>query len=1075
MVYSTDQGKIPVPDKPSLPSNARHRYHAPVNRSSRSLLSLVVGCFFISGVAGLVYQVVWARYLALFLGHTSYAVVAVLVAFMGGLALGNFWLGQRADRTRKPLALYGWLELGIAIYALAFPAYFNRCHDGFVKTAQALAPGSASLLLLKFGFSLLLVLLPTILMGATFPVLTRFVTLTLALLRQRVAALYAINSAGAVVGCLVADFWWVPAYGLELSLYFAAGLNAVAGLVALIASVRIETGPAITHPVALSPAQEPATETYSLGEHRLALFAIGVSGFVAMLYEVAWTRLLGLALGSSTHAFSLMLVTFITGIALGAWLVCLWKGQMRSLVAFAWAELGLALTLFVSLFFYQYLSFWFVSLAGLLARKEAAYALYSLAQAAICFLVMLVPAICLGMTLPLISRIATADIQRVGHSVGMVFAVNTLGTVLGAVLTGLWIMPSLGLAQTFVVGVVLNLGIGLLALTWRQLERQRRALVIPFLIVAAVVWFCGSRLDPVWQRALSMGLWRTANIPPNAAAFRASAAAIPLQYHRDGASATVDVYSWQEGSQSHLTLKVNGKADAGNSTDMITQLLLGHIPMLLRPGIQQVLVIGLGSGMTCGAVARHPTVERVDAVEISPEVVAGARLFAAYNDAVLDNPRFHLALEDAKSFLKITDRQYDLIVSEPSNPWMAGVAGVFSREYYEDCAARLKPEGIVAQWMHIYETTDETVEMVLRTFMAAFPYASVWQPAVGDLVLIGSRQPLRVDLERTRERFELPPIKADLARVDLLTLPTVLAREIIPQQNGLFTVSTTGPIHSDFFPELEYMAQRGFFLNRIADQWRLYREDFSPRATTWFGTYLQRHPLTEDDFRAFVRDFQEHRIPEPRLFRSLLFHWQGDSNRLAFPIDLWPASSDRSNAAELRVLRLHPFLDGFMTNAAVNPDPLLHYALDLMETYRAQRSVFHVPPTHELEPALHRLLECDPPRKRLYRLYLAELAWDKGRDAECLELGRAALDPDVAKAGPIDFTLDSQAASAVLYRMTESLWRAGRVAEAWALCQQAAATGFLQQSQATFPLLGVTYRRIEAAVAQSAPTGTALP
>jgi spermidine synthase len=265
-------------------------------------------CLLISGAAGLVYEIVWARYLALFLGHTSYAVVAVLVAFMGGLALGNIWFGTRADRTPRPLALYAWLEIGIGIYALAFPFYYEFCHTAYVTLARGLQTGSAGLLVLKFVFSLLTILLPTVLMGGTLPVLVKLVTRSLGELREHVSTLYFINSAGAVAGCFLADFWWIPAFGLEATVLAAAGMNLLAGAVALCVSNwagegRFSASTASPEPVS------PEDATFSNRELRLAILGIGVSGFVAMLYEVAWTRLLALTLGSSTHAFSLMLIT----------------------------------------------------------------------------------------------------------------------------------------------------------------------------------------------------------------------------------------------------------------------------------------------------------------------------------------------------------------------------------------------------------------------------------------------------------------------------------------------------------------------------------------------------------------------------------------------------------------------------------------------------------------------------------------------------------------------------------------------------------------------------------------------
>jgi hypothetical protein len=374
--------------------------------------------------------------------------------------------------------------------------------------------------------------------------------------------------------------------------------------------------------------------------------------------------------------------------------------------------------------------------------------------------------------------------------------------------------------------------------------------------------------------------------------------------------------------------------------------------------------------------------------------------------------------------------------------------------------------------MHVYETTDPTVGVVLRTFASVFPSVSIWQPAMGDLILIGSRQPLRVDLDATARRFAEPAVQSDLARVGLLTLPTILAREIIPQQNGLYTIPTDVPLHSDMVPQLEYMAQRGFFLKSIADRWRQFREDTSHRASTLLGTYLKSQPLNPADFAAFVRDYQEHQIPEPNVFRSLLLAWQGDATQPAFPLDLWSIASEHMTTAELRVLRMAPFSAAMLAEAGSNPKPLRAYASDLMESYRAQRSVFYLPPTAELERVLQRLADTDRPRRRLYLLYLAELAWDRGEDERCFELGQRAFDPDTAREGPVDFSTDAAAPCAVLYRMIETLYNQRRLDEAWALCQQANAGGYVSRSLVLFPMLSMSYRKVEAAESLAPPLRT---
>lgn len=1013
-------------------------------------------CFLVSGMAGLIYQVVWTRYLALFLGHTSYAVVSVLVAFMGGLAVGNGWLGAQADRTRNPLALYGWLEIGIALYAIVFPFYYDLCERAFLGMARQLAPGSGAILALKFLFSLAAILVPTTLMGATFPALTRFVTRALSELREKVAVLYFINSFGAVLGCLVADFWWIPSFGLNRTVIGGAILNLGAGLVALGMSKSVGADRAAAEAGSVETAGQ---ETFSPGELRLALGGIGLSGFVAMLYEVAWTRVLALTLGATTHAFSLMLVTFISGIAVGAWIIYRVPRRGPSLTAFAWAELALAVTILGSMWFYAQLPYWFLHWASLLSRGPNAYPLYELLQVLICFAVMFVPAVCLGLTLPLVSRVATSELARTGRSVGRVFAVNTLGTVAGAVATGLFIMPELGLPRTFALGIAINAGIGLSILYRGQLTARLwlGAGVLAVSFVAGV----GFLFNPEWQCAFSAGLWRFAQPPATREAFEQAIHAGKILYYKDGAAATVTVSSKSNGGREILSLKVNGKTDAASAVDVTTQLLLGHIPMFLRPASSDALVVGMGSGMTAAAVARHPSIQHIDVVEISPEVVQAARLFGQYNDHFWENPKIKVTVEDAKSFLRITRSRYDAIISEPSNPWMAGVAGVFSQEYYEDCRSRLKPNGMMVQWVQSYETSDQLLDIVLRTFSSVFPFVSLWESSPADLVLVGSTRPLQVDLDAMQARFGLPAVKADLARMEMVSLSSLLAREAISQQNGAFLPARPGPIHSDFHPILEFEAARAFFVLGRANGWRSLDERYSTRPTTWLGEYLKRQSLTEDDFKALSRFYLEYGLPDNALFRTMVLRWQREQPGTLFPMELMAQISDPVSAAEAEAMRLEPMTDLFMKLADKNPQPLRQYESYLMQTYRAHRSAFNQPPVDVLRKVLDRLLQTDPANQRVYCCHQAEIAWDQGNDPLCAQWSDRALDPNVATGGPVNFLSDPRAPQIVLARRLESLWRSGKFEPALALCRSARRDGFLDSD----PRLDLVARKIAACAA----------
>ncbi len=1033
--------------------------------NGKTISRLVTACFFVSGVAGLIYQLAWSRYLALFLGHTSYAVVAVLVAFMGGLALGNAWLGAVVDRSRRPLAFYGWLEIGIAVYAFLFPYYFEACHQFYIQLARGLSAGETSLLALKFFFSLFLVLLPTALMGATFPALTRFVTHSIDELRGRVAWLYCINSLGAVLGCFVADYWWIPKLGLEISLIGSGVLNLAVGVVALGLSRMVFEGERPSPAQAVQTSE--LTEKFTPRELRLAVWAIGLSGFVAMLYEVAWTRLLALALGSSTHAYTLMLITFILGIAAGGAVVARCTGLKRTLDAFGWAEAALAATVFLSMFGYEYLPYGLIIATRHIARSPDSYPLYEFVQATFCLAVMFIPALCLGTTLPLASRIATSGLAHAGRSVGKVFAMNTAGTVLGAVLTGLVFMPMLGLSRTFALGVMANALIALLILR-RNADLKKTWIVgcvggLIFLVLA------GFYFEPRWQGAFSYGWWRAQQVPKSLAEYRQLSRSLAVRYYRDGASSTVTVNQQVQGTNTHLYMRVNGKVDASSKGDHFTQLLLGHIPMVLRPASTNALVIGLGSGMTCGAILRHPTVQSVTAVEISPEISQAARFFGPFNDHALDNPRFHLVKEDAKSFLKISDQRFDVIVSEPSNPWMAGVAGVFSQEYYQDCADHLSNDGLMVQWLQIYESSDDVFAMVVRTFSSVFPSVSIWRTQSGDLALVGSRNIPVVDLAASKKRFDDLLIQKDMERIDIGTFAVFLSLEIASAENGTSLVAEEGSIHSDYFPALEYEAQRAFFVRQSSELWSTFKEAWSVRSSLLLDQYLEKYPLDESDFRGFALRVVGGDDVDARLSNSFYLEWlkSGLMPELALQfMESLPNAQAPSLLNENR-WQLQPAAK--LRQATADIEGLKSWERVLLRAYRQKRSIFHQPDASALVQIIDQLKKLDPNNHRVYQLHEAELAWDRGDEAECFRLGQEALAASAKQVGQQAFEQDLMAPRVVLTLMIEHLHRSRQWTEASGWVRAAQQQKFLARDSNYYPPLERVCRKVSQTLARNNP------
>jgi spermidine synthase len=1010
--------------------------------TSRFVFATILGTFLVSGLAGLLYQVVWTRYLALFLGHTSYAVVAVLVAFMGGLAMGNAWLGSKADTVSRPLRFYAWLEFGIGFYAIIFPNYYELMSRVYLSLVEATGVSGGALLALKFFFACVGIVPPAVLMGATLPALTRFVTRSLSELRGKVAALYAINSTGAVVGVVITDWWLIPALGLEPTVQVGAVLSLSIGLIAFVTSQRIGEGDELLGSTSI--AVETSLETFSPAQLRIAIFSTGVSGFVAMLYEVVWTRMIGLMVGSSTHAYSIMLGTFIAGIACGGWVIYRWRGSIGTLKAFAWAEIALGATLLASVWFYELVPWWFTKLAENISRRPQSFPVYELLQVGVCFGIMFLPATCLGMTLPLASRVATVELSRTGRSVGRVFAINTLGTVLGALLTGLWLMPAFGLARTLALGIAMNLLIGFAVLNWDHPKRRNLTIAFGSAGAAILILVLGALLDVRWRKSLTLGIWRSDAPPKTLEEYRRAGEMLDLVFHRDGAGSTVGVLRGRlpDGGDFYA-LKVNAKTDASSAGDLSTQLMACHIPCLLHTNPVDTLVVGCGSGVTAGAMLHLPTVQRVDLVEISPDVVDAARQwFGPYHDKAFDNPRLKVFVEDAKSFLKTTKQTYDIIVTEPSNPWMAGVSAVFSKEYYEDCLARLKPGGLCAQWLQDYETDDATVDMVVATFSSVFPYSGIWQTSRGDFLLVGSPVPVTFDLESTAKRLQEPLVSRDLRSIGIHGMTTFLAMQLIGFGDAILLVDPETRIHSDYNPKLEYAAQRAFFVRSRGKKYLGESEQRQPHPRTLLAEWLRTHPLTVEDCSRMVDFYDANGLPDHEVLRSILYRWLELQPKAGDPLRRLARLAGESTPLDAEVGRLSSRDDFRSPEALKDPRVLRQLTGMMIMTHRNQRSAFYVPPRKESEFYTRLAMERDPEHLRSHKLHLAEMAWDWGDDALCLSAGTEALDP-APRFGPSNFSHDPQAPRIVLSRLIELHLKRGDTNAAWRLAAEAKRQKFI--------------------------------
>ena len=749
-------------------------------------------CFFASGVSGLVYQVVWVRELVLVFGATTFAVSTVLTAFMGGLALGSYYFGRRSETVERPLRLYGLIEIGIGLYGLAVPLIFAAL-PGVYHYFWRWQLSFFALSIVRFVFATLVLIVPTALMGATLPVLSSFYARDIGRIGLRVGSLYALNTFGAVLGAAATGFLLIPALGMNAATTTAATMNILLGLVALAVSRKAESLSSPHHPSPDSSdeskndrksVRSPESES-ERAEITIVIAGFAVSGFVALSYEVIWSRVLALIIGSSVYAFSIMLTTFLVGLAAGATIASRLVDRIRRPVRmFALIEVGVGLTSLIGAYLFNDLPYVFVQLYRWV--DSSAFGLLLFARFLIASFVMIVPTFLLGALFPLVVRIISSRklARTTGRTVGDAYAANTLGAIAGSFASGFILVPWLGLLGSLRLCVALNFVVAAAAFTvsaQRRREKRDRpkrvnvssTLGLATSVLLIIVVALG---DPPWDpEVMSSAVYRYAPSLTDKSRQelfeflkRGQGETI---FYKEGITATVAVQR-QGGGR---VLKVNGKPEASTAGDMPTQILIGALPLLVREQTDDVLLIGLGSGVTLGSVEQFP-VKRVTCVELEPAVIEASRHFEDVNNRPLDDPRLRMISNDGRNFIYTTDEKFDVIVSEPSNPWVTGVANLFTLEYFKRGAERLKDDGLFSQWLQIYEMAPEDVRTLVATFRAAFPNVYLFRGAEGDLMLLGSKNERRLDLSILKSHLDDPRTGAELKRIGTWKPADIISR-----------------------------------------------------------------------------------------------------------------------------------------------------------------------------------------------------------------------------------------------------------------------------------------------------------
>ncbi len=744
-----------------------------------------------SGACALVYQVVWQREFRLVFGASTAASAAVLAIFVAGLGAGSLLLGPRADRARSPLRLYAGLEALIALSAAASPSLLDLARWAYLALGGTPQLGEAGGTLARLGAASLVLLVPTFLMGGTLPAAARAATPPEDAHRGDTALLYGLNTLGAVLGSALATFALLEALGTRATLWAACVVNAgVAAAAWLLAggSREPEVG-AAPHPAADQPEPAPAPRAF-------VLCAAAVVGAVFFLMEIVWYRMLGPLLGGTVFSFGLVLALALLGVGSGGYLYArLGSRRPPTLERFAATAALEAAALLVAFGLGDRIALWTLATQGV---DRLGFGAELLHWGLVAGVVVVPAATVAGWQFPLLVSLLGSGRHGLGRDVGHAYAWNTAGAVVGSLVGGFGLLPLLGAPGAWRLAALSLLGLALAA-AFLAGRHGRRSSLGPATAagLAALALLTSAGPGPGWRHS-GVGAGRAVPLHgdgPNAleAWLREQRAA--LAWEREGRESSVALVRRQG-----LAFVINGKIDGHATLDAPTQVMAALLPALLQASPPRTaLVIGLGTGSSAGWLAAVPGVERVDVAELEPAIVEVARRLAPVNLAVMDNPRVHVQVGDAREILLASRERYDLIFSEPSNPYRAGIASLFTREYYRAAAERLEPGGVFVQWLQAYEVDAETVRSVYATLGAEFAQVETWRTH-RDLLLLARRQPApRLDREGLARRIAAEPMRSALLHAWRATDPeSVLARFVAgPRTARAIAGGAAGLVNTD--------------------------------------------------------------------------------------------------------------------------------------------------------------------------------------------------------------------------------------------------------------------------------------
>ena len=814
---------------------------------SKLLLVPIYFFTFVTGAAGLIYQVAWQKYLSRILGSDSMAPAVILATFLGGLSAGYYLCGKLTTKVKNHFKAYALLEGIIAIWGFLFPLIFEA-----VDSSTRSWSFSPPLLILLQGLlcSALLMGLPTVCMGGTIPFLTRGISQSVEEATRVHAKVYGINTAGAFIGTLAAGFFLIPSLGLPLTVMDTAVLNLSAALFFFFTPVRLTSAQA-EQPAPLLPADEaalhgaPPASRYS----PLVLYTVAfLSGFYVMTLENVLIRFTNLSLGSSSYSFTMIVSVFVLAIAIGSYVVGRLRQLPHSLLFFN--QFLIALLLLLLYFSFDTWPYWAHLIRISIQSNMAGFWAYYANVFIILTLVLILPVSLMGATVPITFHEIKRDLADVGRHSGLLFSWNTIGNLIGSLVGGIVLFYAFDLPGVFSLAA-LTAALSACLVAWKLSKKY----LVPAALVAvtALVFVFAVPFYDVSHFTVGTFRWRSPlshSMSGPDRFFREMKKDRTLKFYKDGSTASVAVIEdaaerKEYGGQKSLAIVVNGKSDSSTLGDIHTLKLSAHLPAILAPHRRNVMVIGLGTGVTAGELTLYPDIERIDVAEISQEVVDALPLFGKATHNVHNHPKVRIHIGDAFRILGRTKDRWDIIISEPSNPWVTGVDQLFTREFYALAKQHLSADGMLLQWVQIYEANLEMVGMIINTVTQEFRRCRIFPASEGDLLIVATdREFTRDDLRRAENELrENEAVRASLDTIHLSSLDAILLKELWPPSYIKDFFSGFGSQTMDF-PRLHYEAGKAFFMGFPVPRETL----FGPGSVPYVSEYLlvKKHPEWTD-------------------------------------------------------------------------------------------------------------------------------------------------------------------------------------------------------------------------------------